>query len=95
MRAQLQISAMTQDKWTVGELFQILANNLVPGGDGGHLRTFTTRRGASENVLYNPAPAESFDFSMDLSCNDLLWYARPQLFFLSTVCPTEIGRAHV
>ena len=36
-RAELQIPAMTQDKWTVGELNQILANNLVPvlGGDGG------------------------------------------------------------
>ena len=33
---------MTQDKWTVGELNQILANNLVPGGEGG----------ASENVHY-------------------------------------------
>ena len=38
MRPELQISAMTQDKWTVGELNQILANNLVLG--------------ASENVHY-------------------------------------------
>ena len=43
---------------------------------------------------YNPAPAESFDFraDMDLSCNGFLWYAgyyaRPQLFFRCTVCPT-------
>ena len=39
---------------------------------------------------YNPSPAESFDFraDIDLSCNCLLWYARPQLFFQSTVCPT-------
>ena len=31
MRAELQIPAMTQAKWTVGELNQILTNNLVPG----------------------------------------------------------------
>ena len=41
---------------------------------------------------YNPGPAlvESFDFrtDMDLSCNGLLWYSRPQLFFRCTVCPT-------
>ena len=39
---------------------------------------------------YNPAPAESFDFraDIDLSGNGLLWYARPQLFFRCTVCPT-------
>ena len=42
MCSELQIPAMTEDKWTVEELNQILANNLVPGGDGGHLRTFTT-----------------------------------------------------
>ena len=39
---------------------------------------------------YNPAPAGSFDFrtDMDLTGNGLLWYARPQLFFRCTVCPT-------
>ena len=42
MRAELQIPAMTQAKWTVGELNQILANNLVPNCNGGHLRKFTT-----------------------------------------------------
>ena len=38
----------------------------------------------------NLSPAESFDFraDIDLSCNCLLWYARPQLFFRCTVCPT-------
>ena len=51
MRAKLQISAMTQDKWTVGELNQIL---VVPGGDGGHLRTFTTLQWECEH--YNGRP---------------------------------------
>ena len=54
MSAELQISAMTQDKWTVAELNQILANNLVPGGDGGHLRTFTTLQWECE--YYNGRP---------------------------------------
>ena len=39
---ELQIPAKKEAKWTVGELKQILANNLVPNGDGGHLRTVTT-----------------------------------------------------
>ena len=38
---ELQIPAEKEGKWTVGELNQILANNLVPNGDGGHLRSFT------------------------------------------------------
>ena len=39
---------------------------------------------------YSPALAESFDFRTDiyLSCSNLLWYCRPQLFFRCTVCPT-------
>ena len=39
---------------------------------------------------YNPSPTAFFDFrtDMDLSGNGLLWYARPQLFFRCTVCPT-------
>ena len=38
----------------------------------------------------NLAPAKSFIFltDMDLSCSCLLWYARPQLIFRCTVCPT-------
>ena len=64
MRAELQISAMTQDKWTVGELNQILANNLVPGGDGGHLRTFTTLQWECEH--YNGRPkARCYPFDLD------------------------------
>ena len=51
MRAELQIPAMTQAKWTVGELNQILANNLMPKGDGGHLRTFAALQW--ECQLYN------------------------------------------
>ena len=35
---------------------------------------------------YNPDPVESFEFKfrtdMDLSSNCLLWYTRPQLFFV-------------
>ena len=38
----------------VGELNQILANNLVPNGDDGHLRTFTTLQWECE--LYNGRP---------------------------------------
>ena len=54
VRAELQIPAMTQAKWTVEELNQILANNLVPNADGGHLRTFTTLQWECE--LYNGRP---------------------------------------
>ena len=54
MRAGLQIPAMTQAKWTVSELSQILANNLVPNEDGGHLRTFTAPQ--LECELYNGKP---------------------------------------
>ena len=39
---------------------------------------------------YNPSPVESFDVKtdLDLTGEGLLWYARPQLFFRCTVCPT-------
>ena len=40
--------------FVVGELNQILANNLVPNGDDGHLRTFTTLQWECE--LYNGRP---------------------------------------
>ena len=38
----------------------------------------------------NPNPPEDFDpkYDMDISGNGLMWYARPQLFFNCTVCPT-------
>ena len=41
---ELQIPAKKEANWTVGELTQILANNLVLLANrvGGHLRTFTT-----------------------------------------------------
>ena len=44
---------------------------------------------------YNLSPVEDFDFNtdMDLTGGELLWYARPQLFFHCTVCPTgSLGR---
>ena len=39
----------------------------------------------------NPNPAEDFDPTRDknISCQGLMWYARLQLFFNCTVCPTE------
>ena len=39
---------------------------------------------------YNPAPADSFQFrtQMDFSGGGHLWYARSQLFFRYTACPT-------
>ena len=52
MRTELQIPDMTQAKWTVGELNQILANNLVPNGDGGHLRSFTTLQARVKTTCY-------------------------------------------
>ena len=38
----------------------------------------------------NPNQPEDFDpkYDMDISGNGLMWYARPQLFFNCTVCPT-------
>ena len=38
----------------------------------------------------NAVPIEEFDArtDMDLSGEGLVWYARPQLFFNCTVCPT-------
>ena len=64
MRLELQIPAMTQAKWTVGELNQILANKLVPHGDGGHLRTFTTLQWECE--LYNGRPkASCYPFDLE------------------------------
>ena len=67
MRAELQILAnfaMTQAKWTVWELNQILANNLVPNGDGGHLRTLTILQWKCE--LYNARPkARRYQFDLD------------------------------
>ena len=44
---------------------------------------------------YNPSPVEGFDFNtdMDLTGGGLLLYARHQLFFHCTVCPTgSLGR---
>ena len=44
---------------------------------------------------YNPSPVENFHFNtdMDLTCGWLLWYARPQLYFHCTFCPTgSLGR---
>jgi hypothetical protein len=64
LSAELRIPAMKEDKWTVGELNQILANNLVPNGDGGHLRTFTTLQWECE--LYNGRPkARCYPFDLD------------------------------
>ena len=64
MRAELQIPAMTEAKWTVEDLKQILANNLEPNGDGGHLRTFTTLQWECE--LYNGRPKALFyPFDLD------------------------------
>ena len=45
----------------------------------------------------NPNPAEDFDpkRDMDISGQGLMWYARPQLFFNCTVCPTgQRARKH-
>ena len=38
----------------------------------------------------NPNPVESFNIKtdFDLKGNGLVWYARPQLFFICTLCPT-------
>jgi len=38
----------------------------------------------------NPSPPEDFDprSDMDISGQGLMWYARPQLFFKCSVCPT-------
>ena len=41
----------------------------------------------SHTIRPRPSPS-TFRTDMDLSCNDLLWYARPQLIFRCTVCPT-------
>ena len=45
----------------------------------------------------NPNLPEDFDpkYDMDISGNGLMWYARPQLFFNCTVCPTAMrGKKH-
>ena len=46
------------------------------------------------STTYNPSPVGVFDFNtdMDLTGGELLWYARPQLFFN---CPaSSLGRQH-
>ena len=64
MSAEQQIPAITQAKLTVGELNQILANNLVPNGDRWHLRTFTTLQWECE--LYHGRPkARCYPFDLD------------------------------
>ena len=86
MQAELQIPAMTQAKWTVGELNQILANNLMPNGDGGHLRTITTLQWECELYKANPklvvtrllgrrwlSKQESAGASQDITCY-ITWY---------------------
>jgi hypothetical protein len=39
----------------------------------------------------NPNPVESFNIKtdFDIQGNGLVWYARPQLFFNCTLCPTD------
>lgn len=64
LSAELRIPAKKEAKWTVGELNQILASNLVPNGDGGHLRTFATLQWECE--LYNGRPkARCYPFDLD------------------------------
>ena len=40
----------------------------------------------------NPNPVESFNIKtdFDLKGDGLVWYARPQLFFNCTLCPTGL-----
>jgi hypothetical protein len=40
----------------------------------------------------NPNPVEPFDVKtdFDLTGDGLVWYARPQLFFNCTLCPTGL-----
>ena len=54
MSAELVIPAKTAAQWTVGELNNILANNLVPNQYGGHLRTFTTLQWECEHYRGRP-----------------------------------------
>ena len=64
MSAELHIPAMTRANWTVGELNQILANNLVPNGDGGPLRTLNTLQ--LECEFHNDRPkARCYLFDLD------------------------------
>jgi hypothetical protein len=38
----------------------------------------------------NPNLVESFNLKTDLTGDGLVWYARPQLFFNCTLCPTGL-----
>lgn len=64
MQDELAIPAKQGAQYTVAHLNSILANNLVPNRDGGHLRTFTTLQWESDDYRGRPK-ARCYPFDLD------------------------------
>jgi hypothetical protein len=64
MLEELAIPEKQGAKNTVPQLNSILANNLVPNRDGGHLRTFTTLQWESDDYRGRPK-ASCYPFDLD------------------------------
>ena len=64
MRDELAIPEKQGDKYTVEQLNSILASNLVPNRDGGHLRTFTHLQWECEDYRGRPK-ARCYPFDLD------------------------------
>jgi len=64
MREELAIPEKKGAQYTVPQLNSILANNLVPNRDGGHLRTFTTLQWESDDYRGRPK-ARCYPFDLD------------------------------
>ena len=64
MRDELAIPAKQGARYTVAHLNSILANNLVPNRDGGHLRTFTTLQWEHDDYRGRPK-ALCYPFDLD------------------------------
>ena len=63
LQVELGIPSKQGARWTVAELNSILATNLVPNRDGGHLRTFTTLQWECENYRGRPK-ARCYPFNL-------------------------------
>jgi hypothetical protein len=69
MREELAIPEKQGAQYTVLQLNNILANNLVPNRNGGHLRTFTTLQWESDDYRGRPK-ARCYPFDLGIAAVD-------------------------